>query len=110
MKACKFCLFALSFAVLEACSVSPAPVAVQKCNVFDGNAYPPGNRPSYARLALTNVSDKTVTNIIVFVTYSNSSYGFPIHVRQHLKRHQELNLTYRLSDDENFDMIAGKGV
>jgi hypothetical protein len=108
MKAGKVFLFALSFASLVACSTSATPVSLQTCDVVDGNVYPPGNQPSYAHLALTNISDETATNIVVFVTYSNSSYGFPIHVQQHLERQQKLSLTYRLSNDENFDMIGGK--
>lgn len=100
-------LFALGFASLAACSTSPPPVAVQTCDAIDGNVYP-GNRPSYIHVALTNDTNETISNIVIFVTYTNSSYGFPNSSRQSFQPRQRLSSSYRLSENENIGMIGGK--
>lgn len=103
----KFLLLVLGFTSLAACANEPTPVAIQRCEVSDGNVYP-GNRPSYVHLALVNQSDQKIRSIVVFVTYTANGYGFPIEIRQNIEPRETLRLVHKLSEDENLSMIAGK--
>lgn len=105
-RVCAFVVFAAGPTSLEACGTSSAPVSIQTCDVVEGKY--PANGPSYAHLTLMNETTETINDIVVFVTYTNNSYGFPINVRQSVQPRRSLRWSHRLSEDQTLRMNGGK--